>query len=100
VTWRTVLAALATIGPSALVREVFHPLPAVEQVFVETVGNGVNITTITDQKDAAVLQQIFDAEARIIDALPDLQLSFDVILRLGRPLRELIAPKGTSLFSR
>jgi hypothetical protein len=94
------LAATATISPSALVRDVLHSLPAVEQVFMETAGNCLNITTVMDGKDAASMDELFEAEARIIDALPENQLSFDVVLRLGRPLRDLIVPKGTSLFSR
>lgn len=94
------MGAIATIGPSALTRDLLHPLAVVEQVFIEQVGNKLNITAVMNEKDPAAMDRLFKAEAEIIDAFPDLQLSFDVILRLDRPLRELIVPKGTSLFSR
>ena len=94
------MAATATLSPSAFARDIFHQIPAVEQVFVDARGTCVDIVTVLDQNDPGDLKKLFAAEAQIIDSLPDFQLSFDVILRMGRPLGEIISPKGNLLFSR
>lgn len=89
------------LSPAHVVRDALSVLPEVEQVYLWTTGeNRVTVLTVVENRDYASLEQIFDAEAEIINALPGIEIGFDLIIREGRPLNQLISPRGTLLFAR
>lgn len=44
--------------------------------------------------------KIFEVENKIINALTGTPINFDVVIRDGRPLGEIVSPRGRLLFQR
>ena len=95
------MATYAVVAPAAVIRDVFHDVAEIEQVFLSTDGDrGVSALVVVGGKDYAVLRRIFDLETVIINALPGTPVTFDVVVRDGRPLGDIVSPRGRSLFQR
>lgn len=88
-------------NPASIVRDVFVDVPAIEQVFLSNDGDrGLAALVVIDAKDFAVLRRIFECEITIINALPGNPINFDVVIRDGRPLGDVVSPRGRLLFQR
>lgn len=99
--WRGDLAtACAAVSPAHTVRAALEALPEVEQVFLVQYDRSLDVLTVIDQKDYDAMGRIFDREQEIIEALPGIEVSFDLVIRSGRPLRQVVEPRGTLLFAR
>jgi hypothetical protein len=95
------LALAAAVTPAAIVRDGFREIPEIEQVYLANAGDsGVTALIIIDKKNYAAMQRIFEKEAQIIEALPGLAINFDLIIRDGRSVGDLISPRGNLLFQR
>jgi hypothetical protein len=93
--------ATAVMSPQHAVRDALFAVPEVEQVYIWMTGSDrVTVLTVIGERNYAAQKRIFRAEAEIIDALPGIEIGFDVVIRDGRPLRDLISPRGTLLFAR
>ena len=93
--------ATAVMTPAHVVKDALSALPEVEQVYIWATGsNRVTVLTVIGERNYAAQKQIFRAEGDIIDALPGIEIGFDLVIRDGRPLHELISPRGTLLFAR
>lgn len=93
--------ATSVLSPAHVVRDALSALPEVEQVYIWTTGdNRITVLTVIGDRNYAAQKRIFRAEAEIIEALPGVEIGFDLVIRDGRPLRELISPRGTLLFAR
>jgi hypothetical protein len=101
-TWRLdKLATYAIANPASVVRDVFVDVAEVEQVFLSNDGDrGIAALIVIGEKNYDVLQHIFDLESNIIKALPGTPINFDVVIRDGRPLGEIVNPRGRLLFQR
>jgi len=83
------------------VRGVFADIKAVEQVYLSDDGDrGLMALVVIDDKDYEVLRRVFESEAVIINALPGTTINFDVVIRTGRPLGDVLTPRGRLLFQR
>ena len=99
--WRSDLATAVSISPMNVIRDAFSPLTEIEQVFVFKEGDArLSVLIVVNEKDYDAQKRIFEREADIIDALAGIQISFDVIIRDNRPLRQIITPRGNLLFAR
>ncbi|HET9406792.1 MAG TPA: hypothetical protein VFO39_06105 [Candidatus Sulfotelmatobacter sp.] len=95
------MATYVATDPASVVREIFREVREIEQVYLSHDGNrGVSALIIIDGKDYAVLNRIFQQEQIIIDAVPGMPINFDVVIRDGRPLAEVVTPHGRPLFQR
>lgn len=95
------MATLAAVTPASVVRDEFRDIPEIEQVYLANAGDsGMTALIIIDKKDYTAMQRIFGKEARIIEALPGIAINFDLIIRDGRSVGDLISPRGTLLFQR
>jgi hypothetical protein len=87
--------------PASVVRDVFADIKEVEQVYLSDDGDrGHMALVVVNDKDYAVLRRIFECETIIIDALPGTTINFDVVIRTGRPLGDVLTPRGRLLFQR
>jgi hypothetical protein len=93
------LATLAIASnPASAVRDGFREVPEVEQVYLAYAGDrAVTVLIVIDKKDYAVMRRIFEVESGIIEALPGISINFDVIVREGRPVGDLVSPRGNPL---
>lgn len=88
-------------NPASVVRDVFSGVAEIEQVFLSNDGDrGIATLIVIGEKNYDVLQHIFDLESNIIKALPGTPINFDVVIRDGRPLGEIVNPRGRLLFQR
>ncbi len=73
----------------------------IEQVYIapET-ERRLRVWMVINENDYEAQKRIFAEEARIIDALPEIDLGFELIVRSGRPLGEIVNPPGSLLFAR
>jgi hypothetical protein len=73
----------------------------VERVYVQgREGSALSFLIVVPDKNMSVQERVFEVESEIIDAFPHSEIDFDVIFRCGRPLENIISPKGSLLFSR
>jgi hypothetical protein len=87
--------------PAHVVKEALSGLPEVEQVYIWATDNDrITVLIVIGDRNYPAQKQIFRAEAEIIHALPGVEIGFDLVIRDGRPLQELISPRGTLLFTR
>ena len=99
--WRSDLGTAVAVSPMNVIRDAFSSLAGIEQVFVCQEGDArLSVLIVVNEKNYDSKKQIFDREAEIIDVLAGIQVSFDVLVRDNRPLRQLISPRGNLLFSR
>jgi hypothetical protein len=95
------VATYVATNPASVVRDVFVDAPAIEQVFLSNDGDrGLAALIVINEKDYDVLRRIFDLETEIINALPGTPINFDVVIRDGRPLGDVVNPRGRLLFQR
>ena len=81
--------------------DVFSGVAEIEQVFLSNDGDsGLGALIVVDQKDYAALRRIFELETDIIKALPDTRITFDVVIRDGRSLGDVVSPRGRLLYQR
>ena len=101
-TWRADnLATFIAANPASVVREHFLKIAQIEQVYLSNDGDrGLVALIVVDTKDYTLLRNIFELEAKIIEALPGTPINFDVVIREGRPLGNVINPRGRMLFQR
>ena len=101
-TWRAAnLATVVAANPASVVRNVFLDVAEIEQVFLSNDGDrGFVVLLVMNSKDYSVLHRIFDLETKIIDSLPGTPINFDVVIRDGRPLGDVVSPRGRMLFQR
>jgi hypothetical protein len=93
--------AYVVANPASVVRDVFLEVEEVEQVFLSDDGDrGFVVLIVVGDKDYAVLNHIFELETKIISALPGIPINFDVVVRDGRPLVDVVSPRGRLLFQR
>ena len=95
------MATYVSANPASVVRDVFSDVSAIEQVFLSNDGDrGLVALVVIDAKDYKLLHQIFELETKIINALPGTPINFDVVIRDGRPLGDVVSPRGRLLFQR
>ena len=95
------LANLVTpASPATVIRDVFYEIPEIEQVYWSGDERGISAVIVVDRKDYAALNRIFENETRIIKAIPGTPVNFDVVIRDGRPLGDVVNPRGRLLFQR
>jgi len=95
------LATYVAQNPASVVREVFSDVQEIEQVFLSNDGDrGLVALVVVPEKKYEVLRRIFDLETKIINALPGTPINFDVLIRDGRPLGNIVSPRGRLLFQR
>ena len=93
--------ATIAVSPAHVVRDFLFALPEVEQVYIwPTADNRITVLTVIGDRDYVAQKKIFRAEAEIINALPGVEIGFDLVIREGRPFSELVSPRGTLLFAR
>lgn len=101
--WRGDVASAGAlaVSPITAVRDTLYEIPEIEQAYVYVDGERsfALLTVMADKNDDAEAR-IFQAEKEIIENLPGLRITFKLVVRCGRPLGELITPKGNLLFSR
>lgn len=94
-------ATYVATNPASVVREGFEDVSAIEEVFLSNDGDrGLAALIVIDKKDYAVMGKIFEVENKIINALTGTPINFDVVIRDGRPLGEIVSPRGRLLFQR
>jgi len=95
------LATYAIANPASVVRDVFVDVAEIEQVFLSDDGDrGLEAMIVIGEKNYDLLQHIFDLENNILKALPGIPINFDVVIRDGHPLGEVVNPRGRLLFQR
>jgi len=96
-----VAAGALAVSPITAIRDALYEIPEIEQAFVYVDGERsfALLTVMADKNDEAETR-IYDAEREIIESLPGFRVTFKLVVRCGRPLGELISPKGNLLFSR
>lgn len=92
--------AATTATPQGVIWNGLHEIPEIEQVYVLAREHALSVLEVVDQPDHAVERRIFRREAEIINALPGIAVSFELVFRCGRPLGQVITPRGNLLFSR
>jgi hypothetical protein len=99
--WRNELATtLPAVSPVSVIRDALSDVPEVEQVFVEVVERSIAVLAVMAEKDYEAQHRLFAVEQEIIESLPGIRVTFKLVVRCGRPLRELVSPKGSLLFAR
>lgn len=88
------------VNPATVIRDVLRELNEVEQVFVYRENDCLSVLAVMDQKNHDAMRRLFAKEAEIVAALTGMQVNFDLVLRCGRPLSEVVSPRGTLLFAR
>jgi hypothetical protein len=89
------------VSPVTAIRDALYEVPEIEQAFVYLDGEqSIAVLTVMAEKDYEAQDRIFDAEKEIIESLPGIKVTFKTVVRCGRPLGELVSPKGNQLFSR
>jgi hypothetical protein len=102
-TWRTDSLGSTTIAvhPATAVRDGFHEIPEVEQVYLETAEDrSLSALIVIDKKDFAAMRRIFQVETKLIEALAGTSINFDVVIRDGHPVGDIVSPRGKLLFQR
>ena len=95
------MATFAVANPASVVRDVFVDVAEIEQVFLSNDGDrGLAALIVVGEKNYEVLHRIFDLENTIIKALPGTPINFDVVIRDGRSLGDVVNPRGRLLFQR
>ena len=95
------MATYVAANPATVVREIFREVKEIEQVYLSHDGaRGVSALVVIDAKDYAVLDRIFQHEQTIIDAMPGTPVNFDIVIREGRPLNEVVTPHGRPILQR
>lgn len=96
-----VATTAASASPAHIVREYLSARPEVEEVFISEMSNNrIHIVTVIGEKNYDVQKRIFDAEAEIIAALPGIEVGFELVIREGRPVHQLLSRRGMLLFAR
>lgn len=83
-----------------MVKDELFAIPEVERVFVNSVQSSLEVTVIIPDSNPAVLDRVVSVESDLINAFPWLEVDFDIVFRCGRPLNEVVSPRGTLLFAR
>lgn len=95
------MATVPAITPALIIRDVFIAIPEIEQVYISQQSpRTISTLIVIDGKDYGVLDRIFEHEAEILKAIPDVSVNFDVVIRDGRPLTDVARPIGKPLFQR
>ncbi|HLH08945.1 MAG TPA: hypothetical protein VKW78_17020 [Terriglobales bacterium] len=91
----------APVTPASAIRDTLIGIPEIEQVFLEPEGErGISVLVVIDKKDYPTQRRIFEKEIEIGDSFPAMEISFSLVIRDGRPLRDVVSPRGTVLFAR
>ena len=72
----------------------------VERVYVQGREGSLSFLIVVPDKNLAVQDRVYAVESEVIDAFPHSDIDFDVVFRCGRPLEDIVSPKGTLLFAR
>lgn len=95
------LATFVAANPASVVRDYFFKVAEIEQVYLSNDGDrGIVVLIVIDTKNYDLLRHIFELEAKIIESLPGSPINFDVVIREGRPLGNIVSPRGRMLFQR
>jgi hypothetical protein len=94
-------AGALAVSPVTAIRDALYAIPEIEQAFVYIdFEQSIAVLTVMADKDYDTQNRIFEAEQEIIEHLPGIKVTFKLVVRCGRPLGELVSPKGNLLFSR
>jgi hypothetical protein len=95
------LATHVVANPATVIHDVFSDVAEIEQVFLSENGeSGISALVVIGEKNYDALRHIFDVEATIIQALPGMKINFDVVIRDGRSLGDVVSPRGRLLYQR
>ncbi len=95
------MATYALTSPANVIRDTFRNVAEIEQVYLATDGeDGIFAMIVVDAKDYPTLRRIIDLETSIINTLPGTPIEFDIVIREGRPLGDIVSPRGRLLFQR
>src|SRR5579872_3605338 len=97
--WRGDLATTgAAVSPAYAIREGLAELREIEQAFLCPQDRRIGVLVVINEKDYDAMSRIFEREREIVEALPGIDVNFELIIRNGRPLQEIVQPRGTLLF--
>jgi len=91
------LARSAGVSELHILRDDLVGVPEVKQVFVKSDRQSLSVLIILDEYDRKAERKIVKIEADLIDAYPWLDIDFDVVYLSGRPLADVVSPKGFQL---
>jgi hypothetical protein len=93
------MAIARTTGVNELqvLKDDLAQIPQVKQVFVKSDRQSSCVLIILDDYDRRAERKIVEVEASFVDAYPWLDIDFDVVYLRGRPLADVVSPKGFQL---
>jgi len=95
------LATHVVANPASIIHDVFSDVAEIEQVFLSENGeSGISALVVIGDKNYDALRHIFDLETTIIKALSGVKVNFDVVIRDGRSLGDVVSPRGRLLYQR
>lgn len=83
-----------------MVKDEMSAIPEVESAYIESDRQSLDITVIVADNNPTVLDKIIAVETSLTNTFPWLDIDVDIVFRCGRPLNELLSPKGSLLFAR
>lgn len=94
------LAHSAAVNELQILRDDLLGVPQVRQVFAQADSKHLAALIVLDEYDRVAEKKILKIEADLIDAFPWFDVDFDVVYLGGRPVAEVVSPKGFQLFAR
>ena len=100
--WRgDVATAGVAASPISLISDGLRDIPEIEQAYVSQEGDrSLSVLLVVNENDFDIHRRIFEREREIIRVLVGIEIGFRLVVRQGRPLREILRPHGNLLFTR
>jgi hypothetical protein len=92
--------ARATRSEMQVLHEELLAVPEIQQVFVRNTKASLDVLIALQHHDVALERKLAEIQGELTDALPGLNIDFDIVMLQGRPLSDVVTPKGFQLFAR
>jgi len=104
INWEAIYSDIepTTVGSelSNTIISVISPILPVEKIFVDEIGGVFCVWTIINEDNREVRRSIYEREGRIMERYPNLLFDFNLIIRRGRALDEIMSFEGRPVFER
>lgn len=91
--------AVSGIEPDAIVN-LFSKVQEIESVFLDDRNHAFLATIIVPVKDYSVENRIYDLQLELMDRFAGCLFDFDIVVRSGRKITDIVTPSGQLIFHR
>lgn len=92
--------ANSTRSEMQVLHEELFSVTEIQQVFVRNTKTSLDVLIALQHHDVALERRLAEIQGQLTDAFPWLNIDFDIVMLQGRPLSDVVTPKGFQLFAR